>query len=145
MKMPFVALAVALIATAPAAEAQEPTKAGPGGGRVLALGRGNAEFLVQPDRTAVVTFLDDTSKPRDPSGEVVTAVAETPQGKKKIAFAPNGTVFTSTEPLPAGEGYMIVLQIRETPATKPKNFRIVLNLSNCRECGLAEYACTCGH
>jgi len=46
-------------------------------------------------------------------------------------------------PLPAGEGYQVVLQAKSTPEAKTKNFRIKLQTHICGgPCGNPEYACT---
>ena len=56
-----------------------------------------------------------------------------------------GDVLTSAEALPAGDGYLIVVQIKANPAGKTQNFRITYHAERCGECQRAEYACTCEH
>jgi hypothetical protein len=51
--------------------------------------------------------------------------------------------FVSKVPLPAGEPYRVVVQVREKADVKPKNFRVDLDLAECAECKHPEYACTC--
>lgn len=140
--IPLLALFALCLPSAPAAE---PVAAGPLGGRLLNLDGRKAEFFVEPDRTVVVALYDNELRPVAPAGEVVTATAAAPAGKVTLAFSPNGGGFKSTAPLPAGEGYLVVLQIRPTAEGKPKNFRIPLLTHACAECGRVEYACTCGH
>ena len=63
--------------------------------------------------------------------------------KDKLEFEKKGNLLVSKTPLPAGEHYTVVIQVRATPEAKPKNFRIPLDLSVCKGCGNAEYACIC--
>jgi hypothetical protein len=142
-KLPLlIAILASLAAPAFAGEKLTP---GPLGGRLLALDGQKAEFFVEPDRTVVVAFYDDTLKKTAPSGQVATATADAPSGKVKLEFQPSGDVLKSTTPLPEGDGYLIVLQIRPSADAKPKNFRITYLTHTCAECGRAEYACTCSH
>lgn len=119
---------------------------GPQGGRILTAEAPYAEFFVQPDRTVLVSFYDKDLKPVVPSGQVVTATAEASSGKVKLEFtAKNGTL-VSTTPLPEGDGYRVVVQIRDSAEAKPKNYRLEYHGEMCAECQRAEYACTCdGH
>ena len=82
-------------------------------------------------------------KAQPASTEVITATAEAPTGKAKIAFEAKDGKLVSTTKLPEGEGYQVVVQAKSTPDAKTKNFRIKLELHTCKECGNAEYACTC--
>ncbi|MBK8857494.1 MAG: hypothetical protein IPN11_07325 [Opitutaceae bacterium] len=82
-------------------------------------------------------------KPVTPATQVVTVTAETTDGRVTIPLTPNGDALVSSRPLPAGEAYRVVVQVRAAPGDKPKNFRIDLNLATCSGCQHAEYACTC--
>lgn len=117
--------------------------AGPRGGRLVATEPHQAEFFVNKDRKAEVTFYDASLKPAAIQEQVVALIAETPGGRSTIALQKTSTGFISVDALPAGESYRIVMQVREKPNTKPQNFRINFNMAECGECKHAEYACTC--
>jgi hypothetical protein len=135
-----------LVLLALPALADTPAAAGPLGGRLLALDNNQkAELVIAPDRTVTVAFHDDALKPVAPSGQVVTATADAPSGKVKLEFKPEGNVLKSTAPLPEGENYLIVAQIRSSADAKPKNFRITYDMNVCGGCQRPEYACTCAH
>ncbi len=139
-------LTLILLATlALGAHAETKPQAGPNGGRLLALDGQKAEFLVEPDRTVTVTFYDEMLKRIAPSGQIVTAIADVPPDKTRLEFKPEGETLKSTTPLPDGEDYVIVVQIRPAAEARPRNFRITMLTHKCAECGLAEYACTCAH
>ena len=50
--------------------------AGPKTGRILTSEAPHVEFLVQPDRTVLVSFYNKDLKPLAPADQVVTATAE---------------------------------------------------------------------
>lgn len=117
--------------------------AGPKGGRVLTAAAPHAEFFVGKDRTIVVSFYDAELKALAPGTQVVNAIAEAPEGKVRLELEKTATGFASRQPLPAGDGFTIVVQIRDTPGAKPKNYRLVFHDETCDECQRAEYACVC--
>ena len=125
-------------------QAAEKNTAGPKGGRLLENDSPRAEFFVEKDRTVNLTFYDKDMKPVPVADQSATAIAETKDGKKKIEFEKKGDLLVSTSPLPEGNGYNVVLQLKQTTDVKPKNFRIPLNLAICSKCHHPEYACTCG-
>ena len=118
-------------------------KAGPRKGRVLEMEAKNAEFLVEKDRTVSIAFYDAAMKAQPAATEIVTATAEAPTGKVKLEFEKKGDLLVSKTPLPEGEHYTVVVQVKTTADAKPKNFRVPLDLSVCKVCGNAEYACIC--
>jgi hypothetical protein len=118
-------------------------KAGPRHGRILELGGVNAEFFVEKDRTISIAFYDAALKAQAASSQVVIATAEAPTGKAKMEFEKKGNLLVSKAPLPAGEGYQIVMQVKATADAKAKNFRIPLVLHTCAKCQNPEYACIC--
>jgi len=118
-------------------------KAGPRKGRLLEVEGKNAEFFVEKDRTVSIAFYDAAMKQTAPGGAVVTATAEAPGGKSKLEFAPKGDLLVSNAPLPEGEGYQVVVQVKPTADAKPKNFRLKLLTHVCGGCSNPEYACTC--
>lgn len=133
----------ALTLVAAPALAAEKVEAGPRKGRILNLSDSKAEFFVEKDRTISIAFYDAGKKQQAPAGQVITATAEAPSGKKKLEFEKKGDLLVSKEPLPEGEHYNVVVQAREAAGAKPKNFRIKLDLSTCKPCTNPEYACTC--
>lgn len=131
----------ALASTSAFADAK--VKAGPRKGLLLELGDKHAEFFVEKDRSISIAMYDAALKAQPASGEVITATAEAPTGKTKIEFEKKGDLVVSKTKLPEGEGYQVVLQVKTTPESKPKNFRIKLILSLCEKCHNPEYACIC--
>jgi hypothetical protein len=116
---------------------------GPKGGRILTTAAPHAEFFVEKNRTVAVTFYDANLKPVAPGAQVVSAVAEAKGGKVTLAFDKTTTGFVSKQPLPQGDDYTVVVQIRESAGATPKNHRVLFDESVCGECKRAEYACTC--
>ena len=116
---------------------------GPKGGRLLESEGIRAEFFVEKDHTVNITFYDKDLKKVPAATQVVTATAEAPSGKTKIEFEKKGDELVSKTPLPEGHDYNVVVQIKADEAAKPKNFRVPFEMSMCKECGRAEYACTC--
>jgi len=131
----------ALLATAVALAAQPIP--GPRGGKILTTEAPHVEFLVGKDRSVTVSFYDRDLKPVAPSGQVVTAVAEARTGKVTLAFADRDGALVSNDPLPEGDGYRIVVQVRDTAQARPKNYRVEFHDEVCGECRRAEYACVC--
>lgn len=116
---------------------------GPKGGKVVEVEGGHAEFFVQPDKKVSVTFYGEDMKPVPPAEQTVTVIAEAPAGKTKLEFDKTADSLISKEVLPEGDGYRIVLQIRNTADAKPQNFRIEYHTEVCGKCNRAEYACVC--
>ena len=117
--------------------------AGPKGGRVLGQTSPKAEFFLEKDHTATITFYDDAMKPVPAKDQNVTVIADAKDGKKKIEFEKKGEVLSSKEKLPESDGYNLVVQFKETPGAKPQNHRFKLETHTCGGCKRAEYACTC--
>lgn len=125
-----------LVAAEPAKPATEPRP-----GRALEAPGVRADFVVQQDRKATVTFVDEAGKPIPRGDRTVTVKVD---GKDVALEAqPNG--FVTKEPLPAKEPAPIIVQIRAKADAKPANFRVTLNTSLCGECKRPEYGCVCGH
>ena len=138
----FLNILLALTFAVSPALADAKVKAGPRKGRVLEMEAKNAEFFVEKDRTVSIAFYDSAMKAQTPTTEVVAAIAEAPSGKAKLEFEKKGNLLVSKTPL-AGEHYTIVVQVKTAADAKSKNFRIPLDLSICKGCSNAEYACTC--
>jgi hypothetical protein len=120
-------------------------KGGPQGGRLLESTSPKAEFLVGKDRKITINFYDQDLKPVAAGTQTVVVHTEPDSGKKTLEFEKKEKTLVSKEPLPAGEGYNVVVQFRSAPGAKPENFRFKLDLYTCAECQRAEYACICGH
>ena len=143
MKILLNVLILAALATT-AAFADTKVKSGPRKGLILELPGKNAEFFVEKDRTISIAVYDPAMKPQAATTEVITATAEAPSGKTKIAFEVKDGKLVSTTKLPEGEGYQVVVQAKSTPDAKTKNFRIKLQTHICGgPCKNPEYACTC--
>lgn len=142
MKAITIILALAALVPTPAFS-NDKVKAGPRHGRVLEMESQNAEFFVEKDRTVSIAFYDAAMKKQPVATQAVSAIAEAPAGKAKLEFDKKGELLVSKAPLPAGEKYTVVVQVKATPNGKPRNFRIPLDLSVCKGCGNAEYACIC--
>lgn len=118
---------------------------GPKGGKVLESMPLHAEFFVQPDRKVSVTFYDAALKPVAPSAQQIKVIAEAKTGKATLEFEKSADTFISKTALPEGDGYRVVVQIKNDASAKSQNFRIDYQPDLCKECNRAEYACTCDH
>ena len=119
--------------------------AGPKGGKLLENSAPRAEFLIGADRRVTVSFYDAQLKPVPASGQVIAVTAEPKSGKVTLTMEAKDGAFASKEPLPVGEGYNLIVQVKATADATPQNFRLVLDLGECGGCKLKEYACTCDH
>ena len=135
-------LTILALAIAPAL-ADAKVKAGPRKGRILELEGVNAEFFVEKDRTVSIAFYNAGGKQQPAAAQVISAIAEAPGAKTKLEFEKKGDLLVSKAPLPAGEGYQVVVQAKTTADAKPKNFRIKLETHECKKCHNPEYACIC--
>lgn len=100
-----------------------------------------AQFVIQPDRKASVSFVDEAGKPVTRGERTVIVKVD----GKDIALEPQPNGFITKDPLQAKEPAPIVVQIRASAVAKPTNFRLTLNTSLCGECKRQEYGCTCAH
>lgn len=116
---------------------------GPKGGRILTTDAPHAEFFVEKDRSVVVSLYDKDMKPLPVSGQVVSVTAEAKTGKVKLDFIEKNGALVSTAPLPEGDDYNVVVQIRDNATARPKNYRVLFHDEVCAECKRAEYACIC--
>jgi len=139
-------LAVALCAAlSTATAADKKLEAGPRGGRLLEKTAPKAEILVEKDRTVSITFYDDKLQPLPVGNQIVTVIADAKTGKAKLEFTPKDGRLISKTPLPAGDGYGIVVMLKAREDAKSQNFRFTFDTSICGGCKRVEYACICGH
>lgn len=138
-------LLAATVALTTSVHAADKIPAGPNGGRLLSATPNAVEFLVKPDRTIAIGFFDASMKPVATAAQVVNVTAETKTGRVPVQLEKTSSGFVSKQPLPEGEPYRVVVQVRENAEAKPQNFRVQYNMANCAECSRPEYACTCGH
>ncbi|MES2997622.1 MAG: hypothetical protein V4733_12510 [Verrucomicrobiota bacterium] len=128
------------------APGHEKTKtAGPNGGRVLTKSEPDVEFFVLPDRRIQLTALDKNGKPAPVTTQIVTATGGDRFKPTKFAFAKQGDVLVSDQPLPTGNNTPLILQFKTTADGATVTERIAVNLADCSGCKLKEYACICDH
>lgn len=113
------------------------------GGRLLEKTEPKAEFFLEKDHTATITFYDAALKPVPAAAQSVTVIADANGWKKTVEFEKKGDVLVSKTKLPEGDGYNLVVQFKPTAEAKPQNFRFKLETHTCSGCQRAEYACTC--
>src|SRR5438128_2115542 len=116
---------------------------GPKGGRLLEKTEPRAEFYLEKDHTATITFYDAAMKPVPAAAQMVTIIADTKERKTNVEFEKKGDVLVSKTRLPDGDVYNLVLRFKPTADTKPQNFRFKLETHPCSGCKRAEYACIC--
>ena len=126
----------ALIAAEPAKSAADVQP-----GRRLEAPGLSAQFVIQPDRKAAVSFVDLVGKPVARGERTVTLKVD----GKDVVLEPQPNGFITKEPLQAKEPAAIVVQVRAAADAKPTNFRLTLNTALCGECKRQEYGCTCAH
>ena len=117
----------------------------PKGGRLLDKTKPHAEFVVEKDRTVTIHFYSEDLKPVAATTQRVTVQADAPSGRAKLDFEKKGDSLVSKAKLPEGNGYIVVVQFKQTADAKPMNLRFKLDLTTCGECKRAEYACICDH
>lgn len=145
MKRIYMLFAIIALGLASAPDANAEVKAGPRKGLILEIPGKNAEFFVDQERKVSIAFYDAAMKPVAPASEVITAIAEAPSGKVKMEFERKSDNLVSKNPLPEGDGYQVVVQIKPSADAKAKNFRVKFLSHICGECQNPEYACTCAH
>lgn len=129
--------------TSPAWTAEN--QAGPKGGKLFPLSDGFLEFFVRSDRTAEVVVYD-ASRQQVPVGDrELSITAGSRENPQKLTVTKTEAAFVTSDTLPAGDGYPIVLQLRESANSKTQTFRIRYLEEICAGCNLPEYACICHH
>ena len=100
-----------------------------------------AQFVIQSDRKASVSFVDEAGKPVTRGERTVILKVD----GKDVAMEPQLNGFITKESLQSKEPAPIVVQVRAAADAKPTNFRLTLNTALCGECKRQEYGCTCAH
>lgn len=127
--------------------------AGPHKGRIVEVGSVRVEFAVDKARKAHVYVLDAANAAADAGAVTATIRAILKTGGKAVPMAATTAGFdggservkhlASRAALPSPDGYLVVLSVKAKGKTA--NARFELTLHTCGGCGLAEYACICGH
>jgi len=138
-------LLLLLVGTASLVSAHEDKIAGPNGGRLLTVIEPHAEFFVTPDRQVQITFVDDHLAPIAPAQQTVVVTAGDRSNPTTLSFTRHGDVLLSDGPLPAGNNFPTVVQIKVNPDAKATVARFNFNPIICPECSHPEYACICDH
>lgn len=115
----------------------------PKGGKLLDKTEPHAEFVIEKDRTVTINFYNDDLKPVAVETQTVTVIADAKDGKAKLEFEKKGDSLVSKTKLPEGDGYNIVVQLKQTAEAKPQNIRFKLDMAECDGCKKPEYACSC--
>jgi len=143
MKITSVIPIVSSLALACGVQAAENKIAGPKGGKLLANDPPRAEFIVEKDHTVSITFYGADMKPVPPTDQSAVVYADAREGRAKLEFEKKGDALVSKTPLPAGDGYNVMVQLKSKPDAKSQNFKISYHSEQCEQCKLAEYACIC--
>jgi hypothetical protein len=142
----YLGMLACLAGAAMVVEAEETViPAAPKGGRLLENAETTAEFFLESDHTATITFYDSEMKPVAAQGQQATVIALATEGKVAIEFESRDGVLVTKDKLPEGDGYNLTVQLRQNAEAKPQNYRFTLLTELCGECQRAEYGCTCGH
>src|SRR5262245_23626532 len=76
---------------------------GPKGGRFFEKTDPKAEFFLEKDHTAIITFYDPAMKPVPAAAQTVTVIADAKNGKQTVEFQKKGDVLVSRTKLPEGD------------------------------------------
>ena len=132
-------LAALLLLTGSVLAAEKPV-AGPKGGKMV---DPHTEFFVDQDRKVVITYYGDDMKPVAVADQTGVVWADAKTGRVKLSLEKKGDALVSTQSLPAGDGYNVMVQLKAGPDAKAKNHKIKFHEETCPECKRAEYACIC--
>ena len=115
---------------------------GPKGGKMV---DPTTEFYVDNDRKAVISFYDAELKTVAPGEQTGMVWADAKSGRVKLVLEKTGDALVSKDPLPPGDGYNVMVQLKAKPDAKFQNFKIKYLEEPCGGCQRPEYACICGH
>lgn len=118
-------------------------KVGPTNGRLITSVEPHVEFLVTADKKIELRFVDDHNKVVAPAGQEITVTLGERAKPTKLTFTKEGDKLVSSGPIPDGNDYPTVVQIREKAGAKPVNAKFNLDLSKCAACSNQEYNCKC--
>lgn len=124
------------------AQDKKPT-AGPKGGKILNEDAPRAEFFVEKDHTISLNFYGADMKPLAATTQAAVAYAEGKGGRVKLDFEKKGDALVSKGPLPEGDGYNVMVQLKSDPNAAAKSFKVNYHTEKCDKCNMAEYACIC--
>jgi len=139
----FITLITAAAVALPAIAADQKQIAGPKGGKILNTDSPRAEFFVEKDRTVTISFYSADMKPVPAVDQTAIIWADAKSGRVKLETEKKGDVLVSKTPLPEGDGYNVMVQLKSTPDAKAENFKVNYHTEACPECKRAEYACIC--
>ncbi len=117
--------------------------AGPRGGKLLENHPPRAEFLVDEKHNISINFYDENLKVVPVKDQIVTAQVDSKEGKQSLVFIKKGEGLVADKPRPQGDGYNIVVQVKQDQKSKAENFRVKYDAHVCGGCNHQEYACTC--
>ena len=132
-----------LYAEAPHGHDHDAPAGGPKGGKLFENTNPQAEFYLEKDRTATITFYDQSLTPVPASTQEVTVIVNIGADKVEVPFEKNGDVLLSKGAFPEGSANPLVVQFKQDAGSKIQNFRFKLDTAICGECKRAEYACIC--
>jgi hypothetical protein len=144
MKIKLIAIATLALGLL-GANAHERITVGPGDGRLAFLDSTttpSAEFNVKEGKIHL-TLLDKDLKPIALSEQTVAITAGERASAKKLAVSKEGNDFVA--PLPEGEDYWCIFQLKEKKDAKALTFRVHYRSEVCAECKKAEWRCICGN
>ena len=144
MKSTLLTLFAAVALAASSALAHQDIEIGPKGGRIFKLESETTPRLevAAKDSQFVIYVLDAANKPLPLADRALTITAGERSKPEKLAVAKTGEAFTA--PIPKGEEFPIVFQIREKEGLKPLTARMNYNAKPCPECRKPEWMCACG-
>lgn len=138
-------LALAAHAAEPPKHAHARIQAGPNNGRLLTGVAPHVEFLVTPAKTVELRFVGVANQVVPPGEQEVTVTLGERAKPTRLTFTREGDKLVSSGPVPEGNDYPTVVQIRAKAGAKPVNEKFNLNLTKCPTCKNGEYACKCDH
>ena len=144
MKSTLLKLIAAVALAAPSAFAHQDIEIGPNGGRVFNLESESTPHLEVAAKNGqfVIYVLDGADKPVPLGGRTLAITAGDRSKPEKLSVTKIGEAFTA--PIPKGEEFPIVFQIREKEGAKPLTARMNYNAKPCPECNKPEWMCACG-
>ena len=143
MKTQSAILITLLTVALPVVAADEKPIAGPKGGKILNTDSPRTEFFVEKDHTVTISFYGADMKPVPAGDQTAVIWADAKSGRVKLETERKGDALVSKTPLPEGDGYNVIVQLKSKPDAKAENFKITYHTEACPECKRAEYACIC--